>query len=359
MHYKVEDNQVVFTVSCQSESLYLKGTFTNWMVDEGFRFVKSAEGYHLIKHIDDVNKIGNSGFIEYVIWDDNAQTAIEIDLEQEGHYFNNQCNGGFNQLLFLQSPKRECLKEISEASRQSFRIKNQMGQFNSDAQLANFRCVSGGKLKSDWIYRSYHPVVASRGNHPQLKHIEPARQAKVLALMEQHQVSNVINLSDTADALNYLMPDAPESYYKHCWQQGQVHNIPVAYETVYFMSDRNEPLNGDELGFEDGIRCLIQTIAKASGPYLVHCRLGSDRTGVICAFLQLMMGASRQEIADNYLKTNQLGIGEYRSIRLLERALQSTVGDDCFVDSEEKVLEYLLGLGLPISLIEQAKTQLS
>lgn len=72
-----------------------------------------------------------------------------------------------------------------------------------------------------------------------------------------------------------------------------------------------------------------------------------------------MMGASRQDIADNYLKTNQLGIGEYRSIRLLERALQVAVGDDCFVDSEEKVLEYLLGLGLPISLIEQAKTQLS
>lgn len=265
MHYKVEDNQVVFTVSYQSESLYLKGTFTNWMVNEDFRFVKGSDGCRLIKHLDDVNKIGNSGFIEYVIWDDNAQTAIEIDVEQEGHYFNNQCNGGFNQLLFLQPPKREHLKEISEASRQSFHIKNQISQFYSDAHLANFRCVSGGKLKSDWIYRSYHPVVASRGNHSQLKHIEPARQNKVLALMEQHQINGVINLSDTHTELKQLMPNAPESYYKHCWQQGQVHNIPVAYETVYFMSDRNESLNGDELGFEDSIRCLIQTIAKLRG----------------------------------------------------------------------------------------------
>ena len=359
MHYKIKDNQVVFTVQSQSESLYLKGTFTNWMVNDGFRFVKSAEGYRLIKHIDDVNKIGNSGFIEYVIWDDNAKTAIEIDLEQEGHYFNNQCNGGFNQLLFLQMPKRESLKEISEASRQSFRIKNQMGQFHSDSQLANFRCVSGGKIKPDWIYRSYHPVVASRENHPELKHFEPVRQAKVLALMEQHQIENVINLSDTKDKLKQLMPKLPESYYKYCWQKGRVNSIPVAYETVYFMSDRNEPLNDDELGFEDGIRGLIETIANTSGPYLVHCRLGSDRTGVICAFLQLMMGASKQDIADSYLETNQLGIGEYRSFRLLERALQAAVGDDCFQGGEEKVRKYLLSLGLPFSMIEKAKKHLS
>ncbi|MDV5170351.1 tyrosine-protein phosphatase [Photobacterium rosenbergii] len=359
MHYEIKDNQVVFTVQSQSESLYLKGTFTNWLIKEDFRFIKSADGCRLIKHLDDVNKIGNSGFIEYVIWDDIAQVAVDISPAEEGYLFNNQCNGGLNQLLFLHPPTKDELAEISGASRQSFHIKNQKGQFSSDAQLANFRTVSGGKLKPNWVYRSYHPVIASRENHPELKHIEPVRQAKVLALMEQHQIENVINLSDTNDKLKQLMPVFPESYYKHCWKKGRINSIPVAYETVYFMSDRNEPLNDEELGFEDGICGLIATIANKSGPYLVHCRLGSDRTGVICAFLQLLMGASKQDIAENYLETNQLGIGEYRSFRLLERALQAAVGDDCFQDGEEKVRLYLLSLGLPISMIEKAKKHLS
>lgn len=359
MHYKIYGNQVIFTLPIACEKLYLKGTFTNWKLDEGFRFKKMEDGCRLTKSVNEVNKIGNSGYIEYVIWNEETQTSVEIDHLKEGYYFNNQSNGGFNNLLFLEVPSKSQLEEISEASKQSFIIKNQKGHFSSDYQLANFRCVTGGELKSDWLFRSYHPVTPSRGDHSELKMIEPIRQEAVMALAEYHQIHSVINLSDSEEALAESMITAPESYYHACWQRGSVHSVPVAYETVYFMSDRNEPLNHDELGFEDGIRRLIAVVANHEGPYLVHCRLGSDRTGVTCAFLQLLMGASKQEIAENYLQTNQLGIGEFRSFRLLEQALQAAIGEGCFSDGDEKVKAYLMKLNIPEKLVEQAKMNLS
>ncbi|MGR5063938.1 tyrosine-protein phosphatase [Photobacterium sp. DNB22_13_2] len=359
MHYKIEGDHVLFSLSSTCENLYLVGTFTNWKLDEGFRLEKHGDVCRLTKYVNEVNKIGNSGFIEYVIWNAEVQTPVEIENFQNGYYFNNQSNGGFNHLLFLESPSECQLKEISEASKQSFIIKNQTTDFSSDYQLANFRPVVGGELKPNWLFRSYHPVTPSRANHSELKVIESVRQEKAMVLIEQHQICSVINLSDSEEALTQSMPTSPKSYYQRCWQEGNVHSVPMAYETVYFMSDRNEALNDDELGFEDGIRRLIAIVARHSGPYLVHCRLGSDRTGVTCAFLQLFMGASEQEIADNYLKTNLLGIGEYRSFRLLERALQAAIGEDCFSDGAQKVQAYLKRLNIPEELIMKAKANLS
>ena len=41
------------------------------------------------------------------------------------------------------------------------------------------------------------------------------------------------------------------------------------------------------------------------GPYLIHCALGKDRTGFVCALLEMLAGASYQEILDDYMLTYQ------------------------------------------------------
>ncbi len=50
------------------------------------------------------------------------------------------------------------------------------------------------------------------------------------------------------------------------------------------------------------------------GPYLVHCTEGKDRTGFVCMLIEMLCGASYQEIVDDYMITydNYYGITEQK-----------------------------------------------
>jgi protein tyrosine/serine phosphatase len=175
-----------------------------------------------------------------------------------------------------------------------------------------------------------------------------------MQLLDFNHIRTVINLSETSQELAGYLYQADSSYYKTLWLGDHIVNIPVAYETVYFMSDRDESFNPDELGFQTGIRAVINHIADHKGPYHIHCRLGSDRTGVIVAFLQLLMGADKRQVKRDYLQTNNMAIGEFRSFRLLEYALTQALGPRCFDNGHKVIRAYLLSLGLSCEIIEQA-----
>ncbi|WP_081878898.1 tyrosine-protein phosphatase [Photobacterium sanctipauli] len=360
MQYVIRGDFIEFTLPKSQGDFYLVGTFTNWQRDNEYKFTNNGDNQALIKELHQIDKIGNSGYIEYSIWNDTLQSNVSFKEQLlPGHYFNNQFNGEYNHLLFLTPPSDSTLAAISRASQHSYQIKSEASHFTDKAQLANFRVVTGGEMAVGSMYRSYHPVIASRSAHPQLAAIERLRQATVRDLIEQAGVRTVINLCDSGDDISRIASDFPPSYYQRCCQQGQVFSVPMAYETVYFMSDRNQPFNDDELGFEDGIRRVISVIAEVEGPYLVHCRLGSDRTGVVSAFLQLLMGSDKAAVEENYLKTNEMGIGEYRSFRLLARSLIACLGTECFEQPKQSVERYLARLGVDDGQLAQARANLA
>jgi protein-tyrosine phosphatase len=54
----------------------------------------------------------------------------------------------------------------------------------------------------------------------------------------------------------------------------------------------------------DRLAVLLQDIAVAEGPVLVHCTAGKDRTGWVAAMLQYIAGASDQDVMAEYLASN-------------------------------------------------------
>lgn len=50
----------------------------------------------------------------------------------------------------------------------------------------------------------------------------------------------------------------------------------------------------------------IRTVATSSGPSIVHCTEGKDRTGWISAVLQLLAGVGEQDVMADYLLTREL-----------------------------------------------------
>jgi hypothetical protein len=182
--------------------------------------------------------------------------------------------------------------------------------YDSEAELTNFRELAGGRLAPGRLYRSYHPFIPSR-NGP----IEQARLEGVQKLMEEKKVAAVINLSDEAEVLN---SDSPPAYYKNLATQGQVLFAPTHYNVVYF-----GPAGAE---FTAELNQVLSFMAKTPGPYLIHCRLGTDRTGVVSAILQALAGVPWSAILADFQQSNSLGIEEYRAPELLTYSIEQFLG---------------------------------
>lgn len=352
LNYTFIDLKVVFKVKSLEENLYLIGSFTNWLILEEFRMEKIGEEFVLEKNFEELNKIGNSGYIEYFFGNEYGKLKFDLSYPK-GYYFNNQANKDFNYLLLPLDINKNQLEEIISNNEKSFIIKNKPEDFKDYEEFTNFRRINGGQIDRNILFRSYHPVIPSRADNDELKDIEFTRQQVLLDLLEKFGINIIINLSETEVKLKEYMNNMSFNYYKKLYLDNKVYSVPMSYETVYFMSSENISFNSGELGFQDGINKIIKIISENKGPYLVHCRLGSDRTGVVSAFLQLLMGATKEEIKENYLKTNSLGIGEFRSFNLLEFSLKKAFGENVF-NNRDCVLNYLMNIGLKKEEIKRA-----
>ena len=85
---------------------------------------------------------------------------------------------------------------------------------------------------------------------------------------------------------------------------------------MYYRSDTPE--------FAQQIKRVIEFIIDPAhpAPFLVHCRLGTDRTGVVSAIIAALCGASWEEICADYQKSNEVGMNEFRSVKLLQYSLE-------------------------------------
>ena len=81
------------------------------------------------------------------------------------------------------------------------------------------------------------------------------------------------------------------------WANSYCATLPTVF--LHMGIDATQPSFGD--GVRDGIRFMLSH----DPPYLLHCKEGQDRTGFLCAVLELLVGASLQEVTDDYLRTFQ------------------------------------------------------
>ena len=118
----------------------------------------------------------------------------------------------------------------------------------------------------------------------------------------------------------------------------EIGSTPNAFQVSNEFEVVNVPISGTIANFEDGLQgifsgaiCEITSddmaqmyldilckfrsellfvashlLARSSGPTLVHCTAGKDRTGLVVALVQLALGVARQDIFYDYLLSNRL-----------------------------------------------------
>jgi len=169
---------------------------------------------------------------------------------------------------------------------------NERADYPSDEVFANFREVALGQMARGLYYRCSSPVNNELG-----------RAAYADALIKAAGIRTVINLADGPEELEgyFAQPDFNSPYYKELYEQGRVILLNMG---VDFRSP----------DFQAKLKTGLEFLLANEGPYLIHCTEGKDRAGFVSALLEALMGATVQEIKEDYMLSyvNYYGV-EYGS----------------------------------------------
>lgn len=150
----------------------------------------------------------------------------------------------------------------------------------SDEAFANFRVIETTGMGKGILYRSSSPI------NPWLGRNTYADKAA-----EKAGIMTVVNLADPSNTYE----GTENTYYNTC-------KVTYVNLGTDFLSEAT--LNG----LAEGMRFIISN----NGPYLIHCNEGKDRAGFVSALLECLMGATLDEVIDDYMVTyyNYYGVEE-------------------------------------------------
>lgn len=150
----------------------------------------------------------------------------------------------------------------------------------SDEAFANFRVIDTTGMGTNILYRSSSPINPDLGRSTYAD--EAAKNAGI---------KTIVNLADPSNTYE----NTEDFYYNTC----QVVYLNLGME---FLSETSLD------GLAKGMRFIINN----DGPYLIHCNEGKDRAGFVSALLECLMGATLDEVIDDYMETyyNYYGVEE-------------------------------------------------
>ena len=116
-----------------------------------------------------------------------------------------------------------------------------------------------------------------------------------IAWLREHNVRTIVDLRAPAEAAKRPCPlaELPDFVY---------HSIPVSTGDIVPLCPEDVPRSYMAMADETMER-IVELVEQAPTNVMYFCNAGKDRTGVLSAILLQRMGASRQEIVDNYLIT--------------------------------------------------------
>lgn len=204
-----------------------------------------------------------------------------------------------------------------------------------DRGFANFRKVTTTGM-GDCLYRSSSPLNDVNG-----------RDTYAMKALEDSAVNVIVNIEEDKD-IAQGRPAFEGSYYSR-------QNAAYFRMTTDFMGKSNNAPLCDVFRF----------MAANPGIYCIHCKEGKDRTGFVTAVLELLMGATMDEVIDDYMVTYmnfykvEKGTEQYSYISNLITDELKANGISDNGSLQEQTEQFLKGLGLTSEEISALKDNLS
>ena len=273
-----------------------------------------------------VGIIGNSGYPEYKFCINHEFIWLQgINFIPQGYaFFSSDKN-------LILARKDDDLDEIIRESNIGERVKSlsdfDLNTREGQEEISNFRLVPGTKK----LFRCFHPFYSTGGRSSRYE-TEKTRIELVQKLSIDEGIKSDINLTDdytiyAGEEIHWYDGTSGKvtipPYYQKLLDSGSVCNVMSASEVVPYYDYVYTRPRGELFG--EWVQVVVNFITDDAheAPFSLHCAIGTDRTGVFSALLGALCGVTWQEVAEDYQKTNRMGINEYRSKALLAQAFQN------------------------------------
>ena len=304
------------------------GYYSGYYVPAGQELVVGYPGYDFIKFCI------NYGDDVYTMNNFNKDTKVTITINKAGKYL-----------------------DVEETL--SITYSDDINEYESKEQFANFRSIKAGNLKEGILYRGASPIDNRRN-----------RASTVDSLLKENNIKYDIDLADKLitsntfvsvdnkpllGASNFVIGE----YFQELMDANKVVllGMAAAYKTDDFASK---------------MKTMFEAILNNDGPYYIHCLEGKDRTGYVCMVIEALLGATYEELIDDYFITylNYYGIekgsNKYEVIKSLhiDEMIRYVFGFDentnlLKANYHTPVNSYLLSIGLTQEQIDAIQVKLS
>lgn len=180
----------------------------------------------------------------------------------------------------------------------NIQYKDERNLYTSDGEFANYRMIQTGNIKDNILYRSASPC---DNKHKRAPYVD--------SLMANDHINFIINLADTVEKIEgYIAKDDFNSPYFLSLYHRQAFLLTASPNEKVLPLAMNMNYKSDE--FREKVADGFKQMLSNSGPYLIHCQEGKDRTGFVCIVIEALLNSTYQEIVDDYMLTykNYYGI---------------------------------------------------
>ena len=154
--------------------------------------------------------------------------------------------------------------------------------YSKKNEITNFREICMGKMKNGIIYRGSYPIFR----------IDKKRDEMYTELVLDAGINCIINLAGNVKDIETLAGLVP--WYNTLFKNGNVIGLDIQFDFDFLDQFEYDIFN---YRLRQGFKFLITH----DGPYLFHCNAGTDRTGFVAAIIELLFGASIDDVIHDYL----------------------------------------------------------
>lgn len=343
----------IWTSVSETDKITVRGSFTQiwngntkkWTENENefTLFWDSLYNWHsLTLPAEKIMRPGFSGQPEYRFYKNGKLVSLPSSVNRDYVFGSSgDVSSDENLIVFFETDdeeRRSCVLEnsanaLSIAESSEFDLSDEDGK----RSVSNFRKVPG----TENLFRSYHPFYPTHENSP----LEQDRILSVQEFAVLQGIKSDINLCDNRtykEGQSYTVADkvggtdgtsykvAIPEYYQTIIKSGNVLYVgdtdSDSLANGIIPSAKHVYYNSDSEIFTQWIKQICSFINTHEPPFQIHCEIGVDRTGVFCAVFAGLCGATWQEIKDDYKKSNEMRIAEFRDWKILKYSLENMLG---------------------------------